>query len=276
MLENFKLSTVKITICKKNQLMGLTCVLSGLLLFLLSCSGSSPATHRNIKDENGAVIFKDTTRKVIYIVFTGHDFGEGFPAIEKILERRDIKTSFFFTGDFYRNPEFEKLIKRLRDQGHYLGGHSDKHLLYCSWENRDSLLIDHAAFVNDLEQNYKEMERFGIRKEDARWFMPPYEWYNQTIAKWTKELGLILVNFSPGTRSNADYTYPEMGERYVSSEEITRSILEYEEIYGMKGFILLIHPGTDPRRKDKYYDHLDSLIEILGEKGYHFGRIDEP
>ena len=275
MSKDFKLNTVKITRSAIHHGMDLICLLLGLL-FLFSCKRSFPETDRIIKDENGAVIFKDTARKVIHLVFTGHDFGEGFPDIEGILERRDIKASFFFTGDFYRNSEFELLIKRLLDEGHYLGAHSDKHLLYCSWENRDSLFVDHASFVKDLEQNYKEMGRFGIRKEDARWFMPPYEWYNQTIADWTKELGLILVNFSPGTRSNADYTYPEMGERYVSSEEITRSILEYEKKYGMNGFILLIHPGTDPRRKDKYYHHLDSLIEILETIGYHFGKIDEP
>ena len=39
---------------------------------------------------------------------------------------------------------------------------------------------------------------------------------------------LQLVNFSPGTRSNADYTYPEMGNKYVSSDAIMKSILQYE------------------------------------------------
>jgi len=244
------------------------------LFFIPSCSNGPGEKDQSVKDENGAVIFKDTTRKTIYLVFTGHDFGEGFPVIEELLNRRGIKASFFFTGDFYRNPEFENLIKRLLKGGNYLGAHSDKHLLYCSWEKRDSLLVDHGTFDLDLDQNYKEMKKFGILKKDARWYMPPYEWYNRTIAAWTAERGLILVNFSPGTRSNADYTYPEMGDRYVPSEAITRSILEYEEKKGMNGFILLIHPGTDPRRNDKYYLHLDSVLTILENKGYGFGRID--
>jgi len=245
------------------------------IMFIISCSQPSIETGPVVKDRNGAVIFKDTTRKIIYPVFTGHDFGEGFPVIEEILDRRGIKASFFFTGDFYRDPQFESLIRRLLEKGNYLGAHSNKHLLYCSWENRDSLLVDRATFIQDLTQNYQEMERFEIRKENARWFMPPYEWYNKAIADWTAEQDLILVNFSPGTRSNADYTYPEMGDRYVSSGEITRSILEYEEQYGMNGFILLIHPGTDPRRIDKYYNHVDSLFSILEGRGYGFGRIDD-
>ncbi len=251
-------------------------ILFFLFLFSIqSCSEGPVSMNQFIRDQNGAVIRKDTTQKTIYLVFTGHDFGEGFPVIEELLDRHGIKASFFFTGDFYRNPEYENLIRRLVNGNHYLGAHSDKHLLYCSWEKRDSLLIDHAIFDKDLDQNYREMEKFGIRKEDALWFMPPYEWYNQAIAAWTAERGLILVNFSPGTRSNADYTYPEMGDRYVTSEEITRSILKYEESFGMNGFILLIHPGTDPRRQDKYYDHLDPLLNLLEEKGYDFKRIDQ-
>lgn len=246
-----------------------------MLFFIQSCLEGPAGLNRFIRDENGAVIRKDTTRKNIYLVFTGHDFAEGFPVIEDVLNRHGIKASFFFTGDFYRNTEFEYLIRRLVKGDHYLGAHSDKHLLYCSWEQRDSLLIDHAIFDKDLDQNYIAMKKFGIGKENARWFMPPFEWYNKAIATWTEERGLVLVNFSPGTRSNADYTYPEMKDRYVTSEEITGSILNYEERFGMNGFILLIHMGTDPRRQDKYYNHLDKLLSYLEEKGYDFNRIDE-
>jgi peptidoglycan/xylan/chitin deacetylase (PgdA/CDA1 family) len=246
-----------------------------LSAIIQSCSDKYHTTNRIILDENGAVIRKDTTHKKIYLVFTGHDFAEGFPVIKGVLDRYGIKASFFFTGDFYRNPDFADLIGYLKEEGHYMGAHSDKHLLYCSWEKRDSLLIDKATFIKDLNQNYKEMEKFGIEKKDAVWFMPPYEWYNNTVSEWVKEMDLILVNFSPGTRSNADYTYPELEEKYVSSGEITESILHYEERFGMNGFILLIHIGTDPRRKDKYYYELDYLIGLLEKMGYDFGRIDE-
>jgi len=251
-------------------------IFSFLIIFLiLSCTHHDRGRNRIIIDANGAVIRKDTTRKVIHLVFTGHDHAEGFPVIEEVLNNHGIKASFFFTGDFYRNPDFKPIIGALIKEDHYLGAHSDKHLLYCSWENRDSLLVDRSLFVSDLERNYSEMSGFGIEKKEAIWFMPPYEWYNKDIASWTEEMGLILVNFSPGTRSNADYTYPEMGSSFVSSGEITESILGYEEKNGMNGFILLIHIGTDPRRINKYYDHLDHLVSQLKNKGYGFAKIDE-
>ncbi|MFS8083444.1 MAG: cellulase, partial [Ginsengibacter sp.] len=104
-----------------------------------------------------------------------------------------------------------------------------------------------------------------------------YEYYNDSIAAWTQELNLQLVNFTPGTRSNADYTFPDMGKRYVSSQEVYNSILHFEEskLNGLNGFILLIHIGTDPGRKDKFYKYLPKLIPELKARGYQFQRIDE-
>ena len=108
----------------------------------------------------------------------------------------------------------------------------------------------------------------------TQYFLPPYEWYNDTIAAWTKEMGLQLINYSPGTKSNADYTTPGM-KNYRSSDEIYNSIIQLEESKGLNGFILLLHIGTDPRRTDKFYFKLNELIQTLKRKGYSFKRADE-
>src|SRR5690606_12279362 len=155
--------------------------------------------------------------------------------------------------------------------------HSDGHLLYADWTKRDSLLVNREEFSSDLLRNYERMEGFGITRENAPYFLPPYEWYNRTIAKWTEEMGFKLINFSPGTRSTADYTYPEMGVTYRPTDQIYQSIIDKEisDENGLNGFILLVHIGTDPRRTDKFYHRLDELLLVLQEKGYRFRRIDE-
>jgi endoglucanase len=193
------------------------------------------------------------------------------------LQLKKVKASFFLTGNFYRNPEFKSLISQLKRDEHYLGAHSDKHLLYCDWIRRDSLLVTRDDFERDLNANYDAMRSFGIEKTDAPFFLPPFEWYNSAITSWTKDQDLQLINFSPGTRSAADYTFPEMNERYLSSEKIYQSIIDYErkDPNGLNGFILLIHIGTDPRRTDKFYDRMDQLIDELKTKGYRFVRVDE-
>lgn len=56
-------------------------------------------------------------------------------------KKNDIKASFFFTGNFLRNSNYETLVKKVINSGHYVGPHSDQHLLYCDWEQRDSLKV---------------------------------------------------------------------------------------------------------------------------------------
>lgn len=224
----------------------------------------------------GGMVRGDTTKKEIALIFSAHEFNEGKDFVQQTLDANQIKSSFFLTGNFYRNPENEGFIKKMKAQGHYLGAHSDQHLLYNDWEKRDSLLVSQKEFSDDLRNNYDEMRRFGIEKDQAHYFLPPYEWYNSTISNWVNKEGLSLINFSSGTRSTADYTWPEMGKRYLNSDDIYRSIFEYEKnsTAGLNGFVLLVHLGTDPRRTDKFYLKLPELLKTLKNKGYSFVRID--
>ena len=239
------------------------------LIYLLAAYDSRTDKElTSYKKEQGAIIRGDTKEKQLAIVFTGDEYADGGQKILAALDKEKIKASFFFTGNFYRNPSFASFIKAAKKKGHYLGAHSDQHLLYADWKKRDSLLVSKKQFENDLDANYKAMGQFGITKKDAPYFLPPFEWYNQTISNWTEDLGLKLINFTPGTRSTADYTYPEMGKSYRSSEEIYQSIMGYEKKESLNGFILLLHVGTDPRRKDKFYDKLPELLKQLKLKGY--------
>lgn len=230
----------------------------------------------NFTYSNGGIIRADCSQKMLALIFTGGDFGDGGLLIRKVLKEKNVPASFFFTGDFYRNPNFKKIIAGLHKDGHYLGAHSDKHLLYCSWEKRDSLLVTKQQFVIDLLANYAEMKKFGIEQTDARFFMPAYEWYNDSISVWTKEMDITLINYTPGTLSNTDYTIPSM-KNYRSTETIYNSIVDYEKINprGLNGFLLLIHIGTDPERTDKFYYRLAELIDYLHKEGYTFVRIDK-
>lgn len=232
---------------------------------------------RNFSYSHGAIVRGDTTLKEIALVFTGDEFGEGGEYLSGLLEREKIKASFFLTGNFYRNSEFKPLINKLLKNGNYLGSHSDRHLLYCDWNKRDSLLVSREEFTVDIERSYSEMEKYGIKRNNAGFFLPPYEWYNDSIASWTREMGLQLINFTGGTRSNADYTIPEMGNQYIDSQTIYNSILSYEgnSMSGLNGFILLTHIGTHPGRIDKFYYYLPELIKDLKLRGYEFVRIDE-
>lgn len=252
---------------------------AGLTMYLstLSSSNGSVDEHRqriHSVADLGGIIRSDTTRPVIYLLLSGHEFADGGDTIAAILRSHAVPASFFFTGDFYRTERYAPLIRTLVRDGHYLGGHSDAHLLYAPWERRDSVLIGQEEFRKDIQRNYQAMREFGIRPDQARTFLPPYEWYNQTITDWASEFGLSVINFSPGTSSNADYTTPEM-KNYLPSDSIIARILRYESrsSSGLNGFHLLMHIGTDPRRTDKLYHRLDEVLTELKRRGYTFRRF---
>jgi len=220
----------------------------------------------------GGTIRGKTDCRQLTLVFTGDGYADGYQTIRKTLKKHNIKGAFFLTGDFCR--KFPEIVRTLQKEGHYLAPHSDKHLLYNDWSKRDSTLVTKEEFAADLLNNYTALEQAGATIEEPRYFMPPYEWYNQEISEWSKEIGVQIVNFTPGTYSNADYTLPDT-KSYRSSEEIYQRILAYEAKDNLNGFILLSHIGSDPRRTDKFYNYLEPLIKELKARGYTFVRLNE-
>jgi len=266
------------------------------LIYLLAAKEAAPSksppkgetslqsSGKKFSYSHGGITRGDSTKKNIALVFTGHEFAEGGDFINQILKQQKVNASFFFTGDFYNNYSNEKLINRLLKDKNFLGNHSDKHLLYCDWNNRDSLLVDQSQFYSDL---FGLFERLGHLAEDPKdpsapskpfnkFFLPPYEWYNDSIAKWCSEAKVQLINYTPGTLSHADYTTPK-DKNYRSSETIYNSVINYEKSKpaGLNGFILLMHIGAGPGRTDKFYTRLPALIKYLKQKGYQFQTVDQ-
>jgi peptidoglycan/xylan/chitin deacetylase (PgdA/CDA1 family) len=224
----------------------------------------------------GGIVRGPTSSRRLALAFTGHSYAEGGETILNELARHKAKGSFFFTGEFLTNANFRPLVRRIVVEGHYLGPHSDTHVLYCPWEGPKKTLVSHAEFQADLESNLKKIEGFGVRRSQVRYFLPPYEHYNQEIVDWSKAMGLTLLNFTPGTRSNADYT-GEADSNFVSSQTIFDSILrkEKQDPHGLNGFILLLHIGSGPGRADKFHERFRAMLDYLAVKGYGFVRVDE-
>lgn len=250
---------------------------TAILIYLLAAKEAEANQNKKLSWSHGAIVRGDSIKKNISLVFTGDEFGDGLPHIIQTFNRQHIKGSFFFTGRFYRNKAFLPYIKQLYQQGNYLGPHSNAHLLYNDWNKRDSLLVTKKQFTEDLDKNYAAISAAGISlKNSKKYFIPPYEWWNDSIAGWSREMGTHLFNFTPGIGTNADYTFPSMGHSYKTSDQLFESVKTFDKQAGnMNGAIILIHAGTDPQRTDKFYNRLDELINYLKSKGYQFKRIDE-
>jgi endoglucanase len=226
-------------------------------------------------DRSGALVRMDNSQKTVYLIFSADEFGEGSNQILNSLSRKKIKASFFLTGNFLRNPKFESSIKQMITNHHYVGPHSDRHLLYAPWEKQDSLLVTRQQFDDDLTANLQELNKFGINSATVKYFLPPYEWCNRTITGWAAVHNMQMINFTPGTGTNADYTTPDL-LNYKSSKQLMAQLMKFESANPDKlnGAIILIHLGTHPDRKDKFYDSLDQIIDKLSKKGYAFKALN--
>ena len=238
--------------------------------------GGGAAQDPRFTWDQGGITRGPRDRPELALVFTGGEYAEGAAFILDALRERGVKASFFVTGDFIRKPGYDAHLRRMVAEGHYLGPHSDAHLLYAPWEERGRTLVTEAEFRADLEKNLAALARFGPTREQLRFFIPPYEWYNRQISEWASAMGLVLFNYSPGTRSNADYL-PDDDPRFISSQRIYESILAFEASQpdGLNGFLLLLHVGAGEGRTDKLHLLVPSLVDELHRRGYTFRRVDQ-
>jgi peptidoglycan/xylan/chitin deacetylase (PgdA/CDA1 family) len=235
----------------------------------------APTAERVVRDRYGAVIRGDVTAKKLALVFTGDKRGESTSAILDALKERKVKAGFFVTGNFVRDDTLKSLVKRAVAEGHYVGPHSDSHPLYCSWDEREKTLVSETSFKTDLQKNIEALKTLGgFRGRMPRLFIAPYEWYNADQVRWSREMGVTLINFTPGSGSNRDYA-PEGDQRFVPSRRIFDDILAYDkkDSHGLNGFILLLHLGSG--RRDPFHPLLGLLCDELARRGYEFVRVDE-
>ena len=169
--------------------------------------------------------------------------------------------------------EHQETIKTIIKKGHYVGGHSDKHILYAPWgSDRNKSLVSADSLLNDLSRNMIELSKFGVDISNVSYYLPPYEWYNIDNVRLIESQWQIVINFTSGLRTAADYTTPDM-KNYMSSQALIDQLYKYESENGLNGSIILVHPGTHPSRTDKLYLRLDEIIKTLKKKGYSFDRL---
>lgn len=243
---------------------------------MLTCAGLESEGEMNIEEiqrRQGAICRAARNSKEMALVFTGGEFGEGLETLLDELKARQLKAGFFFTGDFFQIEGHQPLIRRLVREGHYLGPHSDEHLLLASWED-ERTLVTKEQFTEDLLRNIDRCVQYGFKRENIRYWIPPYEHINEEVCGWAKPLGITTFNFTRGTLSHTDYA-PEGDRAFRPSQIVIESIKEYprKDPHGFNGFILLMHVGAG-KRQDKLHPHFAEIVDFLTNEGYKMIRVD--
>ncbi|MDE6353236.1 MAG: polysaccharide deacetylase family protein, partial [Muribaculaceae bacterium] len=210
--------------------------------------------------------------KTVQLIFTADSAFEGGAFALDNLEKRKLKASFFFTGNFMRDSVNHPIIRRTIADGHYVGPHGDRHILLADWNKERTTLATADSALADMEAAYRHLADFGIVRDSALYLVPSYEWYNAEHIDAFKSAGLSPINLSPGIETYRDYTTPDLSY-YTPSDVIWKQFLDRESTHGVDGAIILIHLGTDSTRNDKFYRYLPAMLDTLTAHGYSIERF---
>ncbi len=119
----------------------------------------------------------NTKDKKVAITFDCAWGAEDIPEILNILDKQQVKASFFLVGDWVReHPEEAKMIA---EKNHDIGNHSDKHPHVTQ--------MDIEAIKKDIHLAHNTIKE--ITGKDANLYRPPYGEYNNTVIEAAEACG---------------------------------------------------------------------------------------
>lgn len=173
------------------------------------------------KQKSSLLIQKGVTNKP-YIALT-YDAGDGAAAtlqILDILEKHNIKATFFLTGEW--SEKYPDIGKRIVDLGHEIGNHTFSH--------PDLTQMSKSEIVNEVIKTENAIKR--LANADCKpLFRPPFGAWNQEVLEVVGEIGYTYsIYWSIDTidwkEPDADVIVSRVMEN-VKSDEIILMHLEY-------------------------------------------------
>lgn len=190
-------------------------------------------------------------QKVVYLTMDeGYEFEDNSTRILDIARDKNVKIAFFVTGDFIRKKP--DLVKRMFDEGHIVGNHTNKHLngVKALQESDEKLIND----IVSIESMYRDITGSDLMP----FFRPPEGVYSERELKIVSDLGYRAVFWS--------FAYKDWETDNQPSREYA-----IDKIVGQlhNGSVLLIHAVSKTN-----VAILPELIDKIREKGFIIDTID--
>ncbi|MDL4841838.1 delta-lactam-biosynthetic de-N-acetylase [Aquibacillus rhizosphaerae] len=204
--------------------------------------------YGNILEENGGFYLDKSGDKVVYLTFD-NGYEEGYTEkVLDVLQKKKVPATFFVTGHYVNDQP--DLVKRMVNEGHIVGNHSNHHPDFTSLTKQK------------LEKELASLEEkvASITEQDSmKYVRPPKGAFNEDTIQWANELGYIHMFWS---LAFVDWnTNSQKGWQQAYQQVI-------DQIH--PGAVILLHTVS----KDNA-EALENLIDDLRKQGYSFRSIDE-
>ena len=174
-----------------------------------------------------------TDEKIVFLTFdAGYDNGV-LPKILEVLAEKDVKSTFFVTGDFIERES--SLVLDIVFQGHLVGNHT--------WSHKDITKLSDAELKSELEKVEEAYYKLTMQPL-PKLFRPPSGQFNKESLLKVQKLGYLTFFWS--------LAYKDWETNHQKGEEHAyRSVIDNLH----NGAIILLHTVSE--------DNLKALPRII-------------
>lgn len=188
----------------------------------------------------------ETAENKIALSFDAAWGAEDFDQIMEILDKHNVKVTFFMTGGWVEN--YPECVKTLVEKGHDLGNHSEHH--------KDMTKLSKAEQEKELKEVHDRVKELTGYEMDL--FRPPYGAYSNSVIRTAYDCGYYPIQWSVDSLDWKDY----------GTDSIIKTVCNHKAL--APGAIILCHNGA------KYTAQaLDTMLTQLEEKGYEIVPISK-
>lgn len=204
-----------------------------------------PVNHV-VKNRQLPIYCVKTEEKKVALSFDAAWGDEDFPRIMEVLDKHNVKVTFFMTGSWVDN--YPDCVKTLVEKGHDIGNHSEHH--------KDMATIAESQVEEELMSVHKKVKE--LTGQDMILFRPPYGSYNDTVIKVARANHYYPIQWNIDSLDWKNYGVSDILQRVCKSKNMG------------PGAIILCHNGA------KYTaDALEGMLTTLEQEGYQFVKISE-
>ncbi len=188
----------------------------------------------------------DSKEKKVGLSFDAAWGNEDTQDILKILEKHNVKVTFFMTGGWVE--KYPDDVKAIAKAGHDLANHSENH-------KHMSQLSKEQCTDEIMKVHQKVKELTGI---EMMLFRPPYGDYNDTLIQATRDNGYHCIQWDVDSLDWKDY----------GVDSIVKTVCNHKHLGN--GSIILCHNGAKFTK-----DALETMIKGLQDQGYEIVPISQ-
>ena len=215
-------------------------------------------TEQSMNNINSIYKSQEDGKKVAYLTFDDGPSRDVTPLVLDILKEENIYATFFVLGTRVElNPD---ILKRIYDEGHYIGNHGYSHVYSDIYVSKDTVWGEYNGCEEIIRKtlglpNYStHLFRFPGGSSGG-----PYDDIKEESVKMFEENSVGILDWNCLTR-DAEGSFPK--------EELVQNFKETAS--GKNNLVILMH---DASGKILVPEVLKEIITYLKNEGYTFGNM---